>query len=81
MTPQQKARMTLIEAHRQPGMTDDEAWEAYKQKRYYDPENAEKRSNAARIAGSSPKKFYPFQNKELASRAGKTKKRGENPEV
>lgn len=66
-----------------PNLTDDEAYQAWKQKRYHNPENAEKRSKSASIAGKAVK-HRTFHDPEVARAMAHRmweKKRGKNTEV
>ena len=75
MTPFEKAKATIIANYKKPGMTDDEAWEAYKAQRYLHPSKAEERRQRASKAGKATKK-RTFNDPKKASEAGK--KRWEN---
>ena len=67
MTLNEKTMATIIERYG--------SYESYVQQRYHDPKKAEQRKAIASKAGSAKKKSYTFQDKDIASRAGK-KSRG-----
>lgn len=67
MTLNEKTMATIIERYG--------SYEAYVRWRYHDPKKAEQRKATASIAGSAKKKRYTFQDKDIASRAGKAKRK------